>query len=85
MLEVVPVDCKSINTTFLDWICLKGMLDGYCRALRVACVVLVWIFKTGGTKACLKFVCILKGRARRREGWLQGRSENQRDDPHEQS
>lgn len=33
-------------------------------------------FKMGGTKADLKFLCIMKGRATRREGWLQGRSEN---------
>lgn len=66
---------------FLGWICLKGILDNYCSDLKVAYVFWHGFFKMGGTKAYLKFICIMKGRARRREGWLQGRSEDKKTSP----
>lgn len=65
---------------FVAWFFWKGILDDYCGHLRIADVFWHGFFKMGGTKAGLKFFCIVKGRVKERgEIWDQG------DHPHKQS
>lgn len=46
----------------IDLLSWKGVLNYYCGHLRVADVFWHGCFRMGGTKADLKFICIVKGR-----------------------
>lgn len=56
---------------FLGWIYLNGML--------ITVVISEWLMCFGmGFSRYLNFICIMKGRAGRREVWLQGKSKKKK-------